>query len=331
MKSRIFALVLLPALFLSSGAYLQETTPSDELAAGIRQFDEGDLEAAVVSLDTAVQRLRGEGSQRKDLARAHLYLAMAKLGLSQPDAARRDMGEALRADATLTLDAKLYPPRVLQLYEETRKEVVGEAGAIPQASGPEEARPTAGASPSGRKSGSGKTILIAGVGAALAGVAVAAAGGGSPASGEALSINLNVGPEGVQRCNTGISIFGTATNPTGTAATINTATLERRVTSGECVFGFQSPFTESILGFVQRTIPARARDFTFVDLGVSGSCMGLLCAPTECRAQVDLTLETSLGTVRASDTYTVGYPGNPACLSGCTAGQMQCTNILPIR
>jgi hypothetical protein len=339
MDKRILALVLLPALFLSKGAYLQETSPSDELAAGIRQFHEGDIEAAVVTLDTAAQRLRNDASGRKDLARAYLYLSMAKLNLSQPDAARRDMREALRADATLTLNPKLYPPLVLKLYEETREEVAAEAKATPPSAAPVAAGPTAVPGPSGQKrkgGGGGKVLLIIGGGAAVAGVAVAAAGGGGssgPASSPttttgSLVLNLNVGPEGVQRCTQGISIYLTATNTTGAPIRVNTASSVRRVTSGKCTFASGVAFADQE-PLTTQTIPAGARDLPLINYGHLGSCMPTVCLATECRAEIEITIDTSVGSFRATDSYDVSYPGTPACLSFCTTNRaLACLDII---
>lgn len=120
MDKRILAVVLLPAWLVWSGASGQENTPSDELAAGIRHYDEGDLDAAVTSLSAALKGLEGDPTRSKDLARAYLYLAMARLGLGDAEAARRAMGQALRADPALSLDRSRYPPRVMQLYESVK-------------------------------------------------------------------------------------------------------------------------------------------------------------------------------------------------------------------
>ena len=120
MHKRMLAVVLLPGLLGWSGVSVQDNPPSDELTVGIRHFDEGDLEAAVTSLSATVRRLEGDSTRSRDLARGYLYLAMARLGLGEAEAARRAMGQALRADPALRLDPTLYPPRVMQLYESVR-------------------------------------------------------------------------------------------------------------------------------------------------------------------------------------------------------------------
>ena len=134
------------------------------LAAGMRQVDEGDLEAAVITLDAVVQRLKREKGPEKDLATAHLYLAMAHLGLNQGERARADMREAWRNNKDMRLDPKKYPPRVIQLYEQAKRETA----------------PAAPAAASAQRGG-GKTVpILIGVGVvAGAGVVLAASGGGS--------------------------------------------------------------------------------------------------------------------------------------------------------
>jgi hypothetical protein len=335
MNRRTLALVLLPALFFSSGAYLQETSPSEHLAAGIRQFDEGDLEAAVITLDTAIQRFKSDGGRKKDLAQAHFYLAMAKLGLSQPDAAKRAMSDALQSDPNLELNPKLYPPRVIQLYEEARKET---GGVIRPSPSTPSAAPTVTGQTS-KKGGGGKAILIVGAGAAVAGVAIAVGAGGSGGTGQvpttmsgSLTVTLNVGPEGLQRCNSGISIFATATNTTATPITINAATMERQVVASNiCEFGRAARSQVVTNELATRTVPAGARDVIVFNSGLEGSCMVSLCT-AQCRGQIDIVLETSFGAVRASDTYDVGYPGTPPCYSECfDARQMSCGISSPSR
>src|SRR5688572_27998804 len=122
MTNRVFAMALVLALLLPSSAPAQPTDAEALLAAGIRELEEGDLEPAVVTLDGAVQRLNGDPTRRKDLARAHLHLSVARLGLGQADSFRVEMREALAADSQLVLNPKQFAPRLLQLFEEVRKE-----------------------------------------------------------------------------------------------------------------------------------------------------------------------------------------------------------------
>jgi len=124
-----------------------QTPPAAELATGIRQVEEGDLEGAIPTLGRAVEVLRRQG-QSKDLALAHLYLGMARLGLDQPDRARAEMLEAWRNNRDMKLDSKKFSPRVSQLYEEVKKEA--ERGAA--------ASRSEGAAPAGGFSGAGIAV-----------------------------------------------------------------------------------------------------------------------------------------------------------------------------
>jgi hypothetical protein len=126
MKGLSFLLVvaaLLPS-FVSS-AWGQERPSGLALADGIRQVEEGDLEAAIFTLDSVVQELATKPRNERNLALAHLYLGMAHLGLSQLDRAREEMRHAWQSDHTLKLDANRFPPRVIQLYSETVAAVEG--------------------------------------------------------------------------------------------------------------------------------------------------------------------------------------------------------------
>jgi hypothetical protein len=152
-----------------------------DLATGIRQVDEGDLEAAVITLDAVVQRLKQEKGHEADLAKAHLYLSMAHLGLSQWERAKGEMREAWRNNRTLALDPREFPPRVVQLYEQVKQEA---KDAEPAQAAPKPAAAPQAAQTTPSRKGRGKTVpILIGVGvAAGAGIAVAAASGGGGAT-----------------------------------------------------------------------------------------------------------------------------------------------------
>lgn len=100
-----------------------QTSPPDgtqHLATGIRQVEGGDWEAAVITLEAAVQRLGQEKGRENDLATAHLYLAVSHLGMHQWERAKSEMREAWRNNRQLTLDPRRFSPRAIQLYEEAR-------------------------------------------------------------------------------------------------------------------------------------------------------------------------------------------------------------------
>ena len=90
---------------------------------GIRQVDEGDLSAAVVTLTNALNRLDTAQAPEKDRALGYVYLGMAQLGLGQNDPARASLRYAWSLNQGARLDPKLFPPRVVRLYDEVGAEV----------------------------------------------------------------------------------------------------------------------------------------------------------------------------------------------------------------
>lgn len=145
---------------------LPQTTPV-ELGQGIRQVEEGDLDAAIITLDGVIQRLREAAGSRTDLALAHFYLGVSYLGVSQAERAAAQFKEAWRNNRELKPDPKKFPPRVLQAYEKAR----AEASRDQTPAEPEKAK----------GGGSSKPLVILG-GVAAIGTGVALAGGSSPAA-----------------------------------------------------------------------------------------------------------------------------------------------------
>lgn len=183
--------LMLVASLVSARVGAQSAGSPPELALGIQQVEEGDLDAAVVTLDAAIQRLRGQPGLKKDLALAHVYLSMAYSGLAQPERARSAMRDAWRSDPHLTLDTRRFPPRVIQLLEEVRRETPPPSPSpspqppLPTETAAAPASPTpARPSPHPPRSeaevekdgGSKKWLLIGGGVAAAAGAAVALGG-----------------------------------------------------------------------------------------------------------------------------------------------------------
>jgi hypothetical protein len=338
MTNRMFAMALVAALLSPSSASPQPTDAEARLAAGIRELEEGDLEAAVVTLDGAVQRLKGDPARRKDLARAHLHLSVARLGLGQADSARGEMREALAADPQLVLNPKQFAPRVLQLFEEVRKEAAPAAPSPTTLPTPVPApvpAPVSTPAPA-KKGGGGKIILLVGGAAATAGaVAVAAGGGGdggggggttpTPNPGGTVSLTLNVSPDSVAPCGSGIAIHLVATNTTGSAVTINSGSYEQRVVSGPCDLmpSAARSTTEPAQAsdFSTRTIPPSSSPVEIMNYGRSGSCgsptSSCIGSPAQCRVQMDVVLNTSAGTFRGSDSYDTSFPRN---VSGAECG-----------
>lgn len=172
MKQRVLCFLLSLALASPSRAVAQ--TEAADLAQGIRQVDEGDLAAAVITLDGVVRKLTGASGRTSELAQAHLYLGIAHLGLNQGERARAEMKAAWTNNKGMKLDPKKFSPRVIQAFEEAKTEA--SSAPKPAATSAAAPPPAAGEAASEKKGGS-KALLIVG-GLAVAGGAVALAGGG---------------------------------------------------------------------------------------------------------------------------------------------------------
>jgi hypothetical protein len=94
-----------------------------DIRDGIRQVDEGDLEAAVLTLTDALGRPEASQVPEKERALAYVYLGMAQLGLGRSDPARASLRYAWSLNQGAPLDAKRFPPRVVRLYDEVGAEV----------------------------------------------------------------------------------------------------------------------------------------------------------------------------------------------------------------
>jgi len=177
------------------------------------QTRRGVFEKAVITLDGVVRNLAAEGGRTEELARAHLYLAVAYFHLEQEEKARAEFLKALETDTDISITASEFPPRILQFFEETKAQAAAAVAeeppeATPTVTEPQEkpeaatdepptdkatapdveaadaaaTQPSAMAEPSDKRGGGRKKLLIlAGVGAA-AGIGVATAKGGGDAS-----------------------------------------------------------------------------------------------------------------------------------------------------
>lgn len=110
-SSVLFALP--PALLLSA--------QDQALAIGISQAREGDFDQAILTLDGVARRLKAQGGSAKDLARAHVFLAVAHLGLGRQTDARTNAEAALRLHPALQVTVKEFPPRVVALFDEVHR------------------------------------------------------------------------------------------------------------------------------------------------------------------------------------------------------------------
>ncbi len=149
-----------------------------ELAAGLRQVQEGDFEGAVVTLDAVTRRLAADKSRRPDLLEAYVNLGVALIALDQRTAAKDRFRLALALDPKLELPSDRYSPKVLGAFAEARRDLTAEVAA-------RAAKEKAEAKPKG---GSSKLpLVLLGAGGAAAGVVVLAKGGS--ASGDGATFN----------------------------------------------------------------------------------------------------------------------------------------------
>jgi hypothetical protein len=142
-----------------------------EVLKGVKLVDDGDYDAAILTLDGAARRLAADPSKGRDLSQAYLYLGIAYVGKGQEAAARARFREALAQIKDLSLSPDRYPPKVINVFEAAKEEM---------AKAPAPTRPAAAPK---KKGGGGKTLLIVGgLAAAGGGVALAAGGGGGSGS-----------------------------------------------------------------------------------------------------------------------------------------------------
>jgi hypothetical protein len=98
----------------------QPPAPPEVLARGIRQVENGDLEAAVATLELFLRSAPPQAATPQDRARAHLYLALAHLGLAQTALAEGAVREAVRIDPELRPDPLRFPPKIVETWEQAR-------------------------------------------------------------------------------------------------------------------------------------------------------------------------------------------------------------------
>ena len=187
MLRKVFILVLTATFLAGSFPVAAQPAPSDpEVAKGVRQVDEGDYDAAIVTLDAASRRLAGDPARVRDLSQAYLYLGIAYVGKGHEAAAKAKFREAVRQIKDLVLSTDKYPPKVIDLFEAAREEVSRDAAPAPTATAPS---PAVSSAPPPKKGGSHKGLIIGGVLVAGAGAAIAAGAGGGGGSSSSSSSN----------------------------------------------------------------------------------------------------------------------------------------------
>ena len=194
MGSRYLSVCLAVVLGIGGHVPAQAQASDPEMEKGIRQAQEGESEQAIATLRGVLPRLVERHAAPRDIARVHVYLGVAHLGLGDPAAARASFLEAIRVEPALTLGSEEYPPRVLRAFEEARRVAppapTPTASAAAPPSTPPAAPPTTTATArppkaepaAAKKGGSKLPLVLLGVGALGGGVALAAGGGGGGSS-----------------------------------------------------------------------------------------------------------------------------------------------------
>jgi hypothetical protein len=94
-----------------------------DVAAGIKQVQEGDFEGAIGTLAAAAAELQTRPERLRDLVQAYVYLGVAHVALDQAPEARRAFGEAAARDPKLRLSPQSFSPKVIAAFEEARRAV----------------------------------------------------------------------------------------------------------------------------------------------------------------------------------------------------------------
>lgn len=153
-------------LALAGTAAAQPASKHPEVVKGVKQVEDGEYDAAIVTLDNAVRTLSKAGAGHgNDLARAYLYLGVAYLGKGMEASAKARFREALGHVQDLSLSADKFAPKVIEAFEKAK----------------DETRQTA---KGGGGGGGSKTPLLIGGGVVVAGGAAALALGGGGDGGD---------------------------------------------------------------------------------------------------------------------------------------------------
>jgi tetratricopeptide (TPR) repeat protein len=144
-----------------------------DVAKGIQLVEEGDYDAAILTLDRAARRLAADPAKTEILSYAYLYLGIAYLGKGHEAAAKANFRDAISQLKDLSLSPEEYPPKVINLFEAAREEAAETPEPAPA--------PAAEPEPEEEKGGSKMPLILIGAGgAAAAGVLVASGGDDGP-------------------------------------------------------------------------------------------------------------------------------------------------------
>lgn len=154
---------LMALLAMAVTAAAQPASKHPEVVKGVKQVEDGEYDAAILTLDAAVRTLSKTGGHSNDLARAYLYLGVAYLGKGHETSAKARFRDALAQVQDLSLSAEKFAPKVIEAFEKAK----------------DESQP--------KKGGGSTTPILIGGGVLVAGGAAALALGGG--DGEPIPIN----------------------------------------------------------------------------------------------------------------------------------------------
>ncbi len=213
MMKRFASISLALSLVGSPAPTVAQSAPPDaDLATGIRQVNEGQLNDAILTLDGLVRRLADDPEQVPVLAQGYLWLGIAYASLEQVDRAKECFVSALSRDWTLHVSPDRFPPKVSDAFAQAREEARA-AGLGPKDTGNVVA---------GGGLGVGAIVAIV-AGVAGAGAAVAASGGGgggdsTPANQPPATPAITQDPPGGAITGVTVMAFGaSASDPDGDA------------------------------------------------------------------------------------------------------------------
>jgi hypothetical protein len=175
MTSRLAAFCLIAVFGLPAASLRADVGSIDsELSRGIGQVQAGEFDQALITLDGVVKVLSAQGgSKARDLGRAYAYLAIAYAGLAQEEKAKAEFLEALKVDRNMRMSPSEFPPNVIAMFEEARKEAAQKEG---RKYSPATPAPAPGAMVEKHGGGNGALIALGAAAAVGGGVALAAGG-----------------------------------------------------------------------------------------------------------------------------------------------------------
>jgi len=319
----------------------------EQLELGVKQVEGGEFDAAVITLDGVVRRLSAGGASSKELARAYTYLGITYLSLGQETSAKARFLEALKVEPGLKLDAKEFPPKVVQFFDQVKAQAPAPAAAAaaptpaPARAPDKAAAPPATtttppvAAPEKKGGGSKVLFIVLGVGAAAGIAAVAAGGGGGgssttqppattvpPATAADLSATTSSPQSNVSiNCTNSLHVTVTLTNRARSPITITGVRREPSAISGGCTPGGGFTYTPNVTSVAANSSSAVFNGEMLTN-GV-GCCQGS-CNGGSCQFRQDLTVITPVGSISAGHVnYSVRFRDCVQC-SSIGAAALEC-------